>query len=541
MSEFNKDCLLSRTDIFPSKVPLYAINCTVVSSYSFTPLNINKIMTSFIIDRIKANINRLPKKLLMVDGTTCVGTDIINTLYNWDQSDISKTNELEIIGFEIDKLNYDSSVDNIKLFQYNDRATVNFTSFLNLLNTDKLVSQPINIIYLDAPWGGKDYKKEAKVNCLMDNKNVFDIAYDTLLSKKPRFKDLFLFILKLPFNYDDGYETVRLIQEKYKVHPIQKHRNIVYIYIEKLKSSNINFDDVFETKIEEKKDISPFEEPKAIEKIIKAKNFIVPKQDIKKFQNNNSTWTITFGEVIENHAGMQKIGELSKQGFDIKDLEKAKKYSEEKGYKTEWLELNNALPENVRKNSDRAVLLIIRNGIHMLLNSSDNDFNSFMQEVFSTENIVDKKAFMKGRVVNKLARWNLCYGEEAQEPDYENKKGRVISFSQTPFLNKIRSQLPNLVGDKGKGLLAELNYYYDISKCYIGWHGDTERALVIGLRLGADFDLKYQWYQNSEPVGEVIKTILHNGDMYIMSSKAVGTDWKKRKIFTLRHSAGKEQ
>jgi hypothetical protein len=31
---------------------------------------------------------------------------------------------------------------------------------------------------------------------------------------------------------------------------------------------------------------------------------------------------------------------------------------------------------------------------------------------------------------------------------------------------------------------------------------------------------------------------LNDGDMYIMSEKAVGTDWKKKNICTLRHSAG---
>ena len=557
MTSVNKDYLLSRTDIFPDYVPLYKINCTKVSSYSSTPLIVNKMMTSFIIERIRANLNRLPKKLLMVDGTACIGSDIIDTLYNWDLSDISKSNELEIIGFEIDKLNYDSAVENIKLFNYKERAKVNFTSFLNLMSDNNLVNQSINIIYLDAPWGGKDYKKEDKINCMMDSKNVFDIALEILESDKPQFRDIFLFVLKLPYNYDDTYKTVTIIQEKYKVHPIQKHKNIVYVYIEKLKVSSVDFDDVFENTKEEKKETSAYDEPKIVQNIIKEKTkFIIPVKKVKetedkqedkqkdkqesKMEKNNSTWTITFGEVIENHAGMQKIGDIAKEGFEIKDLENAKKYAEEKGYKTEWLELNTALPEKDRKNSERAVLLIIRNGIRLLLNSSDNDFNSFKQEVVSMENVVDKKAFMKGRVVNKLARWNLCYGETAQEPDYENKKGRVIPFSQVPYLSKIREQLPNLVGDKGRGLLAELNYYYDISKCYIGYHGDTERALVIGLRIGADFDLRYQWYIESEPVGEVVQTILHNGDLYIMSAKAVGTDWKKRKIFTLRHAAGKE-
>jgi len=41
---------------------------------------------------------------------------------------------------------------------------------------------------------------------------------------------------------------------------------------------------------------------------------------------------------------------------------------------------------------------------------------------------------------------------------------------------------------------------------------------------------------------QLVKKINFNhGDIYIMSDKAVGNDWKKRKIHTLRHAAGFEQ
>jgi hypothetical protein len=50
--------------------------------------------------------------------------------------------------------------------------------------------------------------------------------------------------------------------------------------------------------------------------------------------------------------------------------------------------------------------------------------------------------------------------------------------------------------------------------------------------------LYFRWYQLSEPVGEPIELILNDGDMYIMSEKAVGFDWLKKKIATLRHSTG---
>jgi len=50
--------------------------------------------------------------------------------------------------------------------------------------------------------------------------------------------------------------------------------------------------------------------------------------------------------------------------------------------------------------------------------------------------------------------------------------------------------------------------------------------------------LHFQWYQNSKPIGENICFELYSGDFYIMSAKAVGQDWQKRLIPTLRHAAG---
>jgi len=67
--------------------------------------------------------------------------------------------------------------------------------------------------------------------------------------------------------------------------------------------------------------------------------------------------------------------------------------------------------------------------------------------------------------------------------------------------------------------------------------GDTERKKVFALRLGATMNLKYSWYQYSKKVKDEFNFVLNSGDMYIMSAKAVGHDWKKRNILTLRHSA----
>jgi len=39
-------------------------------------------------------------------------------------------------------------------------------------------------------------------------------------------------------------------------------------------------------------------------------------------------------------------------------------------------------------------------------------------------------------------------------------------------------------------------------------------------------------------VGKRIIVPLNGGDIYLMSEKAVGTDWKRKKVYTLRHATG---
>ena len=89
------------------------------------------------------------------------------------------------------------------------------------------------------------------------------------------------------------------------------------------------------------------------------------------------------------------------------------------------------------------------------------------------------------------------------------------------------------------GLQCEGNYYYDVEKTFIGFHGDSERELVIAVRLGKPFDIYYQWFKNSVPVGKLFNYTLQHGDIYFMSEKAVGKDWKSRSKYTLRHAATK--
>lgn len=234
------------------------------------------------------------------------------------------------------------------------------------------------------------------------------------------------------------------------------------------------------------------------------------------------TISITFGDRAENHAGMDIIGNSAERGFTVNEL----KLIAEKFDNTELVDLSyKDIP---------AAVLIIRGAIE----NSDELFTEMKNLPH------DKKAKMRGRVVNKRARWNLCFSETASEPDIEKGRGTVVAFNTVPLLNELRQRLINIINDslgdefKDINLQGELNYYYDIKKCGIGFHGDSERKIVICARLGATIPLQYQWYHRFKRVGPRFKLTLNNGDIYIMSEKAVGTDWKRSSIYTIRHAAG---
>ena len=149
----------------------------------------------------------------------------------------------------------------------------------------------------------------------------------------------------------------------------------------------------------------------------------------------------------------------------------------------------------------------------------------------------------------------------------------MVNFQDYPVTNQLRTVLNKLLNAPAP-LVGELNHYFNADKCGIGWcerfgacsnrafpflrsgptsnlpapplvpcaEGDSERILVAGARLGPGADglpLKYQWPLQGQPIGAEGLVKLNAGDIYIASMKAVGTDWKRRKVPTLRHAAGK--
>jgi hypothetical protein len=239
-------------------------------------------------------------------------------------------------------------------------------------------------------------------------------------------------------------------------------------------------------------------------------------------------YTITFGDVAENHAKMQKIGTLHDRGYSIEKLQQIQEKLTGFNLTTELIDLNVGFDETF----SQAKILVIRRGAQYILGEETTEGLMAENDALT----MDKMALMRGKVVNKVARWNLCFADEDQEPNYEDGKGRVVAWKHIPRIARIRQVISEWTEDVL--LNGEANYYYDISQCGIGFHGDGERRKVFAVRMGQTMPIYFKWFQNSEPIGEPFEVVLNDGDMYIMSEKAVGFDWLKKKIPTLRHSTG---
>ena len=173
--------------------------------------SVSKIKGSkFLIDVIR-QYYRDPKKLILTDATANVGSDSINLSYH-----LKKINAIEI-----DEINYKALVNNINVLKIRNIETFNSDSNEIISNLKQ------DIIYIDAPWGGRDYKNKKKLDLYIGNINISQFY----LNNKDYAK---LFIFKVPYNYN--LELIKKVS-KVDIHKFIKNGKLSYLI---LVISNIN-------------------------------------------------------------------------------------------------------------------------------------------------------------------------------------------------------------------------------------------------------------------------------------------------------------
>lgn len=158
---------------------------TAESLYSSTPLDSQEKIISYI-RKWFSKASKLPvEKAGITDATAHIGVDSIA----FKNAGFARVNSVEI-----NPVTYKALVNNLRLFGVKERHIENYVVNDNYLDVYKNFKQ--HIIYIDAPWGGKDIMTEEDVELKLGDKNLNDFAMELLSETSIR-----LLVLKVPPGY----------------------------------------------------------------------------------------------------------------------------------------------------------------------------------------------------------------------------------------------------------------------------------------------------------------------------------------------------
>lgn len=174
---------------------------TEESIYSSSKIEGSKLLKSIISENLSN------KDITITDGTANIGTDSI-FLSNY----FNKINSVEI-----SNINYNALANNISVFE---KTNINTILGDIIIVIENLIQ---DVIYIDAPWGGRDYKKNDKMKLFLGDLEILDFY------KKFRNKAK-VFIFKVPYNYDLDYLKT-YINNKIIIYPFKKENKIKFFFL----------------------------------------------------------------------------------------------------------------------------------------------------------------------------------------------------------------------------------------------------------------------------------------------------------------------
>ena len=152
------------------------------SSYSITKPKDAKQIEGFINKYIGG------KNLTILDGTANVGGDVINFGLN--------PNVEKVVAIEINADTFSKLENNIRVYGLEKKIKAIHGNSLDII--EKCADgDHYDILFLDAPWGGKSYKKHKFLNLEMSGKKLVDVV--KMVQKCQNIDNI---ILKIPFNFN---------------------------------------------------------------------------------------------------------------------------------------------------------------------------------------------------------------------------------------------------------------------------------------------------------------------------------------------------
>jgi hypothetical protein len=194
-------------DWYPVKK--YNINISKIkyapsSFYSTTFFSDAELTTNL----IKKELYNDAKNLIITDATSNIGGNTLSFSFNF-----KKVNAVEI-----SKDEYDALVNNMNLFKRNNIEfyNKNYSEIYKNINQD--------IIFMDPPWGGEDYKYHEKLDLYMG-----DLTLKNLIINIIKLNQTKIIVLKLPNNYDINNINLFELYKKIVVHKIKNYLLIIIL------------------------------------------------------------------------------------------------------------------------------------------------------------------------------------------------------------------------------------------------------------------------------------------------------------------------
>jgi len=185
--------------LFPYKrgVSMKEIELTEEGKYSYTKREDGDKTIHF----LKRYIPSLHSRSIL-DGTGNIGGDTILFGLNFQT----------VHSIELDPENFKALEHNVELYKLKN-------VHLHEGDTTKLYKEyPSEILYLDPPWGGPDYKEKRDLDLWLGSHRIDVFLRDSVLGKDVSWKPIWI-VLKLPFNYNwarletlEGIESIHTLR-----------------------------------------------------------------------------------------------------------------------------------------------------------------------------------------------------------------------------------------------------------------------------------------------------------------------------------------
>jgi len=172
-----------------------------IGSYSITRPKEANIISKLIQSKFGTN------NIVITDATAGVGGNVLSFSHYFNY----------VHAIEIDQLRVNYLINNLSIYKRSNVCVYN-NDMLKIIFTLKQ-----DVIFIDPPWGGKDYKMKTNIRLQISNIDIEQICNMIMDNKCTK-----LIVIKLPLNYDMEY-LKNMINSEIEIYNIKNKMNIIFI------------------------------------------------------------------------------------------------------------------------------------------------------------------------------------------------------------------------------------------------------------------------------------------------------------------------